>query len=372
MFRGLYTATNSMRTNAKKLDSVANNIANSQTTGFKKDVLLVESFPEKLMVKLHGVEPNIRPARQNITIDPPVDRQNGGTVRIAVTKGYLSMEDRQGIGYYKSALVKRDEQGYLRTVLRDSDRVEHTKFGAYLLDRNGNRVQVGEGAIAISADGTLQVGGAAASNIVTAVSPKVIGTMNGGSVVDRTMINFTQGGLEHTENPLNLAIEGEGFFKVTDVRDNTVKYTRQGAFALSEKGILIDHSGNPVLSVSGKAITVPTDVGHLSITRKGELFVEENNEKTYIDQIQLVNIANKEDMQKHGEAYLVPVPGKTLQETAFEANVLQGYLESSNVETVYEMVEMIETLRRFEADQKVIRSYDDIMNKAANEIGKLS
>lgn len=371
MFRGLYTATNSMRTNAKKLDSVANNISNAQTTGFKKDILLAESFPEQLMVKLNGVEQNIRPARQNIKIGPPDDRKTGA-VRIEITKGYLSMEDRQGIGYYKSALVKRDQEGYLRTVLRDSDNIEHTKFGAYMLDRNGNRVQIEQGALDLSADGTLQVGGAPAANIITVVAPNVIGTMNGGSVVDRMMINFTQGGLEHTENPLNVAIEGDGFFKILDNRDGQPKYTRQGAFAISEKGVLVDHSGNPVLSASARSITVPTDAGHLTINRKGELYSEEGDQKTYIDRIQLVNIVNKEDMQKHGEAYFVAVPGRTLQESEFNASLVQGYLESSNVQTVDEMVEMIETLRRFEADQKVIRSYDDIMNKAANEIGKLS
>lgn len=372
MFRGLYTATNSMRTNAKKMDGIANNMANSQTTAFKKDVLLVDSFPEKLMVKLNGIEPNLRATRQQIKVDPPAENQEGGAVRLQITKGYLTMEDRQGKGYYQSALVKRDEEGYLRTVLRDSENNTLTKFGAYMLDRNGNRLQVNEGALNLTGAGVLQVGGVAVANIITPVNGRVIGTMNGGSWVDRTMINFNQGALEYTENPLNVAIQGQGFFKVLDRNDNTEKYSRQGAFTLSVDGLLVDHSGNPILSTAGGEINIPADSGQINIQKDGSIYRSENNQQVLIDTIQLVQVDNKEDMQKAGEAYLVATPGTTLNESEFQGQILQGYLEGSNVDTIAEMINMISALRSFEADQKVIRSYDDIMSKAANEIGKLT
>lgn len=371
MFRGLYTATNSMRTNAKRLDAVTNNIANAQTSGFKKDVLLVDSFAEKLMVKLNGTEANLRPLRQAIRVERLSEQENGA-YRIEIKRGYLAMEDEQGKGYYKSAVVKRDEEGYLRTVLRDSDLREHTKFGAYLLDRSGERIRVGEGELSLLPGGVLQVGGAPAANIIASEGAGVIGTMNGGSRVERTMINFSQGKLEYTENPLHLALEGDGFFKISDRRDGEEKYSRQGAFALSVEGLLVDQSGNPVLSVSGSPINLPVDGGKLTIDPKGRIYREEGERKILIDTLRIVSVENKEDMKKQGESYLVPVEGRQLREAEFSGSLQQGYLEGSNVETVYEMVEMIETLRRFEADQKVIRSYDDIMNKAANEIGKLS
>lgn len=371
MFRGLYTATNSMRTNAKRLDSVTNNIANAQTSGFKKDVLLVDSFAEKLVVKRNGIEDNLRPSRQDVKIERLSEQENGA-YRIEIKRGYLTMEDEQGKGYYKSAVIKRDEEGYLRTVLRDSDLREHTKFGAYLLDRKGGRIRVGEGELSLLPDGLLQVGGAPSANIIAAPAAQVIGTMNGGSRVDRTMINFSQGKLEYTENPLDLAIEGEGFFKVLDRRDGKQKYSRQGAFTLSVEGLLVDRSGNPVLSASGSSINIPSDAGRLTIDPKGRIYRDSGSQKILIDTIGVVSVENKEDMKKQGESYLVSVEGRQLREADFGGGVRQGYLEGSNVETIYEMVEMIETLRRFEADQKVIRSYDDIMNKAANEIGKLS
>ena len=108
MFRGIYTATNGMRTDSKRIDVITSNIANSQTTAFKKDVLVTESFPEQLMVKLNGVENNLRPTRQIINVDPPADFQtNDSIVSIEITSGYLRMEDRHGIGYHKSAKITR-------------------------------------------------------------------------------------------------------------------------------------------------------------------------------------------------------------------------------------------------------------------------
>lgn len=373
MFRGLYTAANGMRTNAKRIDAVTNNIANVQTNGFKKDVLLTESFPEKLMVKLHGVEPNIRSKRQEIQVQTPTNQQGEGAVRIQIARGYLSMEDqRQGRGYYKSAVVKRDEQGYLRTVFRDSNNKLLTKFGAYLLDRNGKKVQVGEGPITVSAAGILSVGGVAVGNIVTPVSQKVVGTINGGSLAERTMIHFGQGALEKTENPLNVAIQGQGFLKVLDRDDDRVKYSRQGALARSQEGLLVDYLGNPILSAGGGSIAIPANAGQLTIDKQGNIYSEENGELNLINTIQLVQIDNMEDMEKIGSSYLAAIEGSTLRETAFRGSLVQGYLEASNVDSIAEMVQMIQALRSFEADQKVIRSYDEIMSKAANEIGKLN
>ncbi len=372
MFRGIYTATNGMRTDSKRIDVIASNIANSQTTAFKKDVLVTESFPEKLMIKMHGVEHNLRPARQLVNVDPPADFQTDTSiVSIEITSGYLRMQDRHGIGYHKSARITRDEEGYLRTALRDSDSDTHAKFGAYLLDINGNPVNAPNGAISMLPNGTLQVGGQDVARVITAINADVIGTMNSGALADRSMINFSQGTLEPTENPLHLAIQGDGFFKILDRQDNQVKYSRNGGFSMDSERILVDYTGNTVLSSGGNEITIPEGASNISIDKSGNIVADVNGVPQSIDTIALVNIENNESMIKYGESYFIMAEGIEPQETEFNAMALQGYLEMSNVETITEMVEMINLFRGYESNQKVIRSYDDMMSKAANEIGKM-
>ena len=372
MFRGIYTATNGMRTDSKRIDVITNNIANSQTTAFKKDVLVTESFPEQLMVKLNGAENNLRPTRQLITVDPPADFQtNESTVSLGITSGYLKMQDRHGIGYHKSAKITRDEEGYLRTALRDSDSNNQAKFGAYLLDSNGNRVQVPDGAITLLPNGILQSGGQDVAKVVTAVNAQVIGTMNGGALADRSMINFSQGTLEPTENPLHVTIEGKGFFKILDLQDNQMKYTRNGGFSINTEGILVDYSGNPVLSSGDNEISIPVDASKVEIDKYGNIVATLDQGPEEIDSLAVVEIANTESMIKQGESYLLMADGIEADEVEFNGQVMQGYLEGSNVDIISEMAEMINLLRGYESGQKVIRSYDDIMSKAANEIGKM-
>lgn len=372
MFRGIYTATNAMKTDTKRIDTITNNIANAQTTGFKKDVLVTQSFPEQLLFKRNGSETNLRPTRQRITVTPPPNEQGGDEpISIEITSGYLTMNDRHGTGHYKSARIMRDEEGYLRTVHRDSDTTNMTKFGAYLLDNRGNRVQVPEGPLELLGNGILQVDGQPAANIITAVHQNVVGTINGGSSVDRVMINFSQGTLEMTDNPLNIAIEGAGFIKVMDMNDNQIKYTRHGAFAINVDGILVDLSGNPVLSQGEDEIAIPEGADNMSIDRGGNITVTLNGIETPVDTLGIVNIENRSSLEKLGEGYLVMPDGVEAEEGEFEGSVLQGYLEGSNVDIISEMVQMVNLLRGYESNQRVIRSYDDIMGKVANELGKI-
>ena len=76
-------------------------------------------------------------------------------------------------------------------------------------------------------------------------------------------------------------------------------------------------------------------------------------------------------MQKYGHSYIQMINGSTANEVDFKGRLLQGYLERSNVSSIDEMVDMIAMFRAFESDQKVINAYDQIMQKATNEIGKV-
>ena len=185
------------------------------------------------------------------------------------------------------------------------------------------------------------------------------------------MINFSQGTLEMTDNPLNIAIEGAGFIKVMDMNDNQIKYTRHGAFAINVDGILVDLSGNPVLSQGEDEIAIPEGADNMSIDRGGNITVTLNGIETPVDTLGIVNIENRSSLEKLGEGYLVMPDGVEAEEGEFEGSVLQGYLEGSNVDIISEMVQMVNLLRGYESNQRVIRSYDDIMGKVANELGKI-
>lgn len=372
MFRGLYTAANGMITKQRRMDTITNNLANLNTTGYKKDDHVIEAFSEKLMYKRHAQEGTLRavPNWVGVTNTP---LENGTTqLDISMKRGYLTMEDEMGKGYYKNATLARDEDGYLRTIYRDYNSKMITKFGAYLLDENEERVVVPEGNYSMLPDGTLAVGGNPVAKIIIPEPKGSIGTINSGALTDRVMSNYTQGHLETTENPMHIALEGDGFVKVNIEGTDQMKYTRGSAMTMDKNGVLRDYMGNSFVGLNENQITIPMTAKQVEIMEDGSIYYyDQNNIRNYVDTFDVVDIENKEDLRKHGYNYYEPIPGAEINETDFQGKVYQGMLERSNVSAIDEMVLMIETQRGFEADQKVINTYDQIMRAAANDIGSL-
>lgn len=373
MFRGIYTAANAMQAKQRRIDTIANNLANTDTTGYKKDAHVIEAFSEKLLYKRNDIEGYMRRVKNIVKVDNKELKDGSIEATINISRGYLSLEDRTGKGYYRQAKVVMDDDGYLRTVYRDYNQDKITKFGSYLLDANGNRVKIeNEGEYSIDASGNLQVDGTPVAKIIVPESRKSIGTINGGALTDRIMTNFVQGSQENTENDFHMSLEGDGFFKVAMKDTGDVKYTRSGAFTMDIDGKMMDHLGNEFLAVGGNPIYIPENTVKLEIAVDGSLYQMTNeNERVYIDTLDIVDIENKEDMRKHGYSFFEPMPNQNLVELDFEGKVLQGFLEKSNVNPLDEMVNMIDMQRGFEADQKVIQTYDQIMQKAANDIGRV-
>lgn len=372
MFRGIYTAANGMQTKQRRIETIANNLANTDTTGYKKDNHIIEAFSEKLLYKRNNVEGHMRATTNVVSVENSQLRDGTNQVEIHLSRGYLAFQDENGKGYYKSGKVARDENGYLRTVYRDYNSDSITKFGAYLLDENGNRVNVDEGELRVDQRGYLTAGGTAVAKIVIPEVKGSIGTINGGALTDRVMTNYTQGSQDSTGNDYHMALEGDGFFKVQMKDTGDIKYTRSGAFTMNADGVMMDYLGNQFVGLGSTPIYLPEDTVRLEIVRDGSIYaISPENEKIYIDTLDIVDIENKEDMRKHGLSFFEPMPNAQIIETDFEGRVLQGYLERSNVNPIDEMVEMIDMQRGFEADQKVIQTYDQIMSKAANDIGKV-
>lgn len=165
--------------------------------------------------------------------------------------------------------------------------------------------------------------------------------------------DFSNGPSFVTGNPLDLAIDGDGFFALENDR-----YTRNGNFKISNDGYLATQDNIKVLGDGG---TISVEGSRIDISISGEVFVDEIS----VGNIKVVDFENRKNLQRvEGGYYYSKEPGQEL-----DTNINQGYLESSNVEVVREMVKMISYLREFESYQKIIHALDEATSKTINEMG---
>ena len=179
---------------------------------------------------------------------------------------------------------------------------------------------------------------------------------------DSVYIDYDSGPTTQSSNTLDLALDGDGFFAVTTPEGTA--YTRQGNFRTSADGTLVTVDGYPVQGANGAAIRIQGS--KVEIDAKGGVSVD----GTAAGAISVVDFGKPYNMTKIGSALFIPADQQATPQ-AGKAQVLQGHLEGSNVDAITEMVQMIETNRYFEACSKVIKGYDDMATKAANDIGKL-
>ncbi len=178
--------------------------------------------------------------------------------------------------------------------------------------------------------------------------------------IGEVVIDFSQGQLIQTGNPLSLAIEGPGFFKVQTPQG--IMYTRDGNFKLDPNGFIVTNKGYQLLGQNGP-IQVPTSK-NIEITSDGIVYVNNNQ----IDIIPVVNVIDPQKLQKIGGNLYKPI--QQVQEIpAQKAKIYQGYIESSNVEVTTEMVRMLEALRILEGLQKTMTSTNDEDINLINKMG---
>lgn len=188
--------------------------------------------------------------------------------------------------------------------------------------------------------------------------------------------NFTMGQLEPTGNNTDLAITGDGFFAV-DRGNGNIGYTKDGSFGLSSANgqlTLVTSSGFPVLDTDGNPITLDEDVNmnSLSIDRFGN-FTTIGDDGDTVDlgiQLGLVQFPNKQGLEKIGGNMFAQTPasGAPIMEVeggvATTSQVVQGYLERSNVQIAEEMVNLIVSQRAFELNSRIIQTSDDMLQQA--------
>jgi flagellar basal-body rod protein FlgG len=261
MIRGLYIAASAAISETKRIDVISNNIANVNTSGFKKDTMITESFPNILMKRIGATDYRDIAARAPIT---------------------------SKIGY--------------------------------------------------------------------------IGKMNNGVRVDEVFTNFEQGSISTSGNPLDLALQGKGFFSVET--PNGERYTRSGEFTLDNEGFITTKEGYKVQGQNGP---IQVDGENIIINEDGQVF----SDGIEIDALKLVDFNDYALLKKEGDALYIDLSGDAGNMKESEGLVLQGSFEASNVNSVKMMVEMITMLRSYEANQKVIKTHDELLGKSVNEIGRV-
>ncbi len=188
--------------------------------------------------------------------------------------------------------------------------------------------------------------------------------LDSGVRVAGTRKQFTQGTLQNTEQPLDMAINGRGFFQVL-LPDGTISYTRDGAFHLNADGDLVTRNG----LLLDPGITVPEDAVSLTVGDDGTVTVTQANDAanpTQLGQITLVDFINPAGLQAIGDNLFLETAssGDPREGVAGEdgiGRIKQNMLESSNVSVVEEMVNMITTQRAYEMNSKVVSTADQML-----------
>jgi len=267
MVRGWYTAASGMAAQQHRLDAISNNLANVDTTSYKRDISVSKNFPELLLRRM------------------------------------------------------------------DDDGVYKNPFG--------------------SAD----------------VAP-IIGKIGLGVELNELFTNFEQGSFKQTSSPSDLALEGKGFFAVETPAGE--RYTRNGNFSVGVEGYLETKEGYPVLGENGRIFLQDT---LYTINKDGEVYVRpisnSDADPVLLDRLRLVTFENDRYIAKQGSSLYkdTQVSGPALAAAGLARPVIaQGFVETSNVNVVNEMVQMIEVNRAYEANQKTIQSEDAMMAKLWGEV----
>ncbi|MAG13783.1 MAG: flagellar biosynthesis protein FlgC [Spirochaetales bacterium] len=282
MLRGIYTGASGMVAQMHRMDAMANNLANVDVTGYKRDMSVSKAFPELLLRRVNDE------------------------------------------GVYKFPF------------------------------------------------GSAEVG-------------PIVGTLGTGVELNELFTDFTQGPLKETNNPFDLALEGRGFFSVDTPQGE--RYTRNGTFILGKEGFLLTKDGMPVLGENG---LIQIKKHNFIIDGDGRVFqngtfsnnpqrlvsVDENEWENMelIDALKISEFRRPRYLKKQGASLWISTveSGEALNPVEGQRpKVHHGFLESSNVNPVTEMVRMIEVNRAYEANQKAIQSQDSITGKLINEAIRL-
>lgn len=180
-----------------------------------------------------------------------------------------------------------------------------------------------------------------------------------------TVRNFVQGNLQQTGNSLDLAVNGQGFFQI-QMPDGTTSYTRDGSFQIDSAGTVVTSNGYPVLG----PITIPTGVQDISVAQDGTVsaVVQGQVQPQQLGQLQLATFVNPAGLFSKGqnlyqETAASGAPAAVVAGTNGAGLISQGYVETSNVNVVEELVGLIQAQRAYEINSKSISTSDQMLQR---------
>jgi flagellar basal-body rod protein FlgF len=209
----------------------------------------------------------------------------------------------------------------------------------------------------------------------------IVGKLGTGAELNEVFTVFTQGSLKQTENPFDLALEGQGFLTV--LLPDGERYTRNGSFLLNDEGYLVTKRGEFVMGENGP---IRIKKNNFVIDQDGVIYqnstfagderrlvsLEENEWENLerVDRLKIVDFNRPRYLKKMGDSLWRDTEESGPAQIAVgdgRPKVRQGFLESSNVNVVTEMVQMIEVQRTYEANQKMIQTQDSLLGRLINE-----
>ncbi len=197
-----------------------------------------------------------------------------------------------------------------------------------------------------------------------------IGQANPGVKIGESYIDFSEGSFQVTEVPMDLAIGGKGFFTVeftNKAGEVSTMYTRDGNFQLTKDGYLVTTDNDYILGKAaggGMQRILLDPQKEVVVDQQGNIYQDGQR----VAQLQITDFADYNYLRHYGENFYQPVDGAEQIDAEFQ--IFQGYLETSNVSTVSSMVEMISVSRQYEANQKVIQTYDTSL-QTTTQLGRV-
>ncbi|MEO6816005.1 MAG: flagellar hook basal-body protein [Edaphobacter sp.] len=185
-------------------------------------------------------------------------------------------------------------------------------------------------------------------------------SVNGFGILGGNLLDMGQGQLAPTGNPLDFALQGQGFFAIKTA--NGIRYTRDGAFTRSAGGVLETSQGEPVLDINQKSITIPTGTVHVG--PDGNISVATPDGSAIVGQVGIFDFANRGALTAEGTNRF-SADGTT--PTAGNASVVQGSVEGSNEDAIHGTMQMVLVQRQAEMMQKALSVFDNSFDKVAAE-----
>jgi flagellar basal-body rod protein FlgG len=186
-----------------------------------------------------------------------------------------------------------------------------------------------------------------------------VGPLNLGTQVNQSFTDFSGGAFDVTGRTTDLALAGDVFFTLQTPAGE--RYSKAGAFLVSQQGYLVDGDGNYLLGESGEIYVGGED---FTVNERGDVAVGGET----VDRLRLASFADNNALRKQGDnLYFSPAAAQNPTEYA----VKQGYLETSNVDVAREMVDMLTVYRVYETNQKMLTMIDETVGKAVNDIGRV-